>query len=55
MNGKVSSKILIDVKASEEQVKEEALKDLKVLEWLKGVTVKKIIVIPGKLVSIVAS
>ena len=55
VNGKVRSKILIDVKASEEQVKEEALKDLKVLEWLKGVTVKKIIVIPGKLVSIVAS
>ena len=55
VNGKVRSKIVIAVGASEEQVKEEALKDLKTLEWLKGVTVKKIIVIPGKLVSIVAS
>ena len=55
VNGKVRSKIVIAVGASEEQVKEAALKDPKTLEWLKAVTVKKIIVIPGKLVSIVVS
>ena len=54
VNGKVRSKINASAQASEEEVKALALGDPKVKEWLKGVSVKKVIVVPGKLVSIVA-
>jgi len=55
VNGKVRSKVNAGVEATEEEVKALALSDSKTKEWLKGVSVKKIIVVPGKLVSIVAA
>ena len=55
VNGKVRSKVNACVEAVEEEVKALALGDPRTKEWLKGVSVKKIIVVPGKLVSIVAS
>ncbi|MFH0940920.1 MAG: leucine--tRNA ligase, partial [Candidatus Omnitrophota bacterium] len=54
VNGKVRSKVNAGAEATEEEVKALALGDPKTKEWLKGVSVKKIIVVPGKLVSIVA-
>ncbi|MFH0941280.1 MAG: leucine--tRNA ligase [Candidatus Omnitrophota bacterium] len=55
VNGKVRSKVNAGAEATEEDVKALALGDPKTKEWLKGVSVKKIIVVPGRLVSIVAS
>jgi len=53
VNGKVRSKVVVSATASQEQIKEAALRDVKVKEWLGAGEVKKIIVIPGKLISIV--
>lgn len=53
VNGKVRSKITADVSASQDEIKSIALSDPKTMEWIKDSSVKKIIVIPGKLVSIV--
>lgn len=53
VNGKVRSKISVSAGASKEEVEESALNDEKVKEWVEGKEVKKIIYVPGKLVSIV--
>ncbi|MFH1692191.1 MAG: leucine--tRNA ligase [Candidatus Omnitrophota bacterium] len=55
VNGKVRSKLVVGVGASEEEVKEKVMADTKVQEWLKNSSIKKMIVVPGKLVSIVAA
>jgi leucyl-tRNA synthetase len=55
VNGKLRSKILVSTQATEEEIKEKALRDPKTSEWLKNASVKKVLVIPNKLVSIVAS
>jgi leucyl-tRNA synthetase len=55
VNGKVRSKIVVDARASDAEVGERALADPKTQEWIKGLEVKKVIVIPGRLVSIVTS
>lgn len=55
VNGKVRSKITVAAETNEEEVKAKALADLKVQEWLKDGSIKKIIVIYGRLVSIVVA
>jgi leucyl-tRNA synthetase len=55
VNGKVRSKVVARVGASQDEVKTLALADAKTQEWLKVGSVKKVIVIPEKLVSIVIS
>lgn len=54
VNGKVRSKITVRIHASEDDVKKAALADGKIQEWLKGAAPKKMIIVPHKLVSIVA-
>ncbi|MFH0888341.1 MAG: leucine--tRNA ligase [Planctomycetota bacterium] len=54
INGKIRSKIIISANSSEEKTKELALADSRIQEILKGQTPKKVIVIPGRLVNIVA-
>jgi leucyl-tRNA synthetase len=54
VNGKVRSKIVVPVDLSQEKVKAAALADPKTKEWVKEGMVKKVIVVPNKLVSIVA-
>ena len=55
VNGKVRSKITVSADATKEVVEENALKDKKVIEWTTGKVVKKVIYVPGKLVSIVVA
>ncbi|QAT17592.1 leucine--tRNA ligase [Candidatus Velamenicoccus archaeovorus] len=55
VNGKVRSRLLLSVDAGEEEVKQAALADPKVREWTAAKAVHKVIVVPKKLVSIVAS
>ncbi|MFB3920012.1 MAG: leucine--tRNA ligase [Candidatus Velamenicoccus archaeovorus] len=55
VNGKVRSRLLLSVDAGEEEVKQAALADPKVREWTASKTVRKVIVVPKKLVSIVVS
>jgi len=54
VNGKVRSKLTVPADVTEEALREAALKDPRVTESLAGKTVRKVIVVPRKLVNIVA-
>ena len=53
--GKVRSKINVSRDISKEELEKAALVDEKIQQWLEGKTVRKVIVVPGKLVNIVAN
>ncbi|MFA5310775.1 MAG: leucine--tRNA ligase [Candidatus Omnitrophota bacterium] len=53
VNGKVRSKIEVPAGMSEEKIKELILGEEKLKPWLQGNSLKKIIVVPDKLVNIV--
>ncbi|MCR4337100.1 MAG: leucine--tRNA ligase [Candidatus Omnitrophica bacterium] len=53
INGKVRGKFEVPVDASEADLREIVLQDAKVLQYIEGKDVKKFIVVPNKLVSIV--
>lgn len=53
--GKVRSKMTVPRDISKEELEEKALADEKVKKWIDGKTIRKIIVVPGKLVNIVAN
>ncbi|MEI3600243.1 MULTISPECIES: leucine--tRNA ligase [unclassified Oceanobacillus] len=53
--GKVRSKANVSRDASKEELEQLALADEKIQEWTRGKTVRKVIVVPGKLVNIVAN
>ncbi len=54
VNGKVRSRITVDADASDDVIKETALSDQRIQELTKGNTLRKVIVVPKKLVNIVA-
>ncbi|RQD70611.1 MAG: leucine--tRNA ligase [Tindallia sp. MSAO_Bac2] len=54
INGKVKEKMLIPTGLSKDETQDKAMDNAKVKESLEGKEVKKIIVVPGKLVNIVA-
>jgi leucyl-tRNA synthetase len=53
VNGKVRDKIEVPADVSQEDAQAAALASEKVQGWLEGVTVRKVIVVPGRLVNIV--
>ncbi|MDC3418265.1 leucine--tRNA ligase [Aquibacillus salsiterrae] len=53
--GKVRAKILVDKDASKEELEKKAFENDLIKERLEGKTVRKVIVVPGKLVNIVAN
>ncbi len=53
LNGKVRQRIMVSASASQEDIKSLALNDSKIKEQIKGREIKKVIVVPGKLVNIV--
>ncbi|MHB1018201.1 MAG: leucine--tRNA ligase [Coriobacteriia bacterium] len=55
VNGKVRGKVTVAADADEETVRAAALAVPKVAEQLEGLTVRKVVVVPGKLVSVVAA
>jgi leucyl-tRNA synthetase len=55
VNGKVRHKITVSADMSEEELKSLALKDPKIQESIQGKEVRKIIVVPKKLINIVAN
>jgi len=54
VNGKLRGRIVVPAGASETDVKEAALADAAVQRWVEGKPVRKVIVVPGKLVNVVA-
>lgn len=55
INGKVRSRIVVASGSHEEALQEAALSDERIAELLRGKKIRKVIVIPDKLVNIVAS
>ena len=53
INGKLRGKLLIPAGLADDEAKERALKDSKVAEFIGGQSIKKVIVIKGRLVNIV--
>ena len=53
VNGKVRQRLLVSADASQEDIKSQALDDSKIKEQTRGKEIKKVIVVPGKLVNIV--
>ena len=54
VNGKVRDQITVSTSASQEEIEAAALAAEKVQSWLEGKTVRKVIVVPGRLVNIAA-
>ena len=55
VNGKLRGKVDVAVDAEDAQVKQLALENENVQSFLEGVTVRKVIVVKGRLVNIVAN
>ncbi|MBO8156690.1 MAG: leucine--tRNA ligase [Bacillaceae bacterium] len=53
--GKVRAKMMVPKDASKEELETMALENEKIQEWIENKTVRKVIVVPGKLVNIVAN
>ncbi len=54
INGKVRDRLLVAADAAEADVQAAALASPGVQKWLDGVTVRKVVVVPGRMVNIVA-
>jgi leucyl-tRNA synthetase len=54
VNGKVRSQLMVPADASNEAIEKMALEDPNVQKFTDGTTIRKIIIVPGKLVNIVA-
>jgi leucyl-tRNA synthetase len=54
VNGKVRARLTVAAAATDEEIERAALALPKVQEHLAGLTVRKVVVVPGKLVSVVA-
>lgn len=53
--GRVRSRLNVPHDISKEELEQQALADETIKEWIDGKTVRKVIVVPGKLVNIVAN
>ncbi|MFP7492137.1 leucine--tRNA ligase [Terribacillus saccharophilus] len=53
--GKLRAKVMVPHDASKEELEKIALADEQMKSWLEGKTVRKVIVVPGKLVNVVAN
>jgi leucyl-tRNA synthetase len=55
VNGKLRSKINVAANADNDSIQAMALADEKIVTNIEGKTVRKVIVVPGRLVNIVAN
>ncbi|HEV8662317.1 MAG TPA: leucine--tRNA ligase [Candidatus Methylomirabilis sp.] len=53
VNGRLRSRLILPVGASEDQMRQAALADPQTRRWLEGKSVKRVVVVPQKLVNIV--
>jgi leucyl-tRNA synthetase len=54
VNGKVRAKLQVAADASKDALQAAALADERVQKWTDGKTIRKVIVVPGRMVSVVA-
>ena len=55
VNGKLRGQIEVPVAAPKDEIERDAMADANVQKFLAGLTVRKVIVVPGKIVNIVAN
>ena len=55
VNGKVRGKIEVAVSASKDEIEAQAMADEKVVKFVDGKSVKRVIVVPGRLINIVVA
>jgi leucyl-tRNA synthetase len=55
VNGKLRGKLMVAFGLSDEELRERALGDAKTAEWIHGKSIKKVIVVKGRLVNIVVA
>jgi leucyl-tRNA synthetase len=53
VNGKLRGRIMVGAHASEEEIREAVMSNLRIQEFLKGQTIKKFVLIPKRLVNLV--
>src|SRR3546814_7689076 len=53
VNGKLRGQIAVAVDAPRAQIEQQAMSEESVIRYLEGFTVRKVIVVPGKIVNIV--
>lgn len=53
VNGKLRAKLQLAADASEEMMKEQAFGDINVTKFIQGQSIKKVVIVPGRLVNIV--
>lgn len=55
INGKVRGKLTVAVNADRSEVEQLAIQHPSVQDWIEGKTIRKVVVVPGRLVNIVAN
>jgi len=55
VNGKVRGQLQVPTSATKDEIEALAMKDEAVLKWTEGKTIRKVIVVPGRLVNIAVS
>ncbi len=55
VNGKIRGQINVPSSASKDEIEKLAVENAVILRWIKGKTIRKIIVVPGRLVNIAVS
>ena len=55
VNGKVRGQLHVPASASKDDIEKLAMEDPAVLKWTEGKTIRKVIVVPGRLVNVAAS
>jgi leucyl-tRNA synthetase len=55
VNGKVRSRIEVPIHMGQVELEEAALTDPRILQWTTGREIKKVVVVPGRLVNVVVS
>ena len=55
VNGKVRDKITVAADAANDSIEAAAMASGKIQQWLEGKTVRKVIIVPGRLVNIAVS
>jgi leucyl-tRNA synthetase len=53
INGKLRAKLNLSLSLTKEEIEKEAMADETVQKWLEGNTLKKVIIVPGKIVNLV--
>jgi len=54
INGKVRDRIMVAVGSDDETIRQQCMQSARIMEQLEGKTVRKFIIVPGKLINIVA-